>query len=234
MGKIKDLNGQKFGRLTVKSLLPERNKNGSALWRCVCDCGTETIVMGGHLSSGHTKSCNCLSRELASLINTSHGMSNSNIYKIWEGIKYRATKPSCKSYDNYGGRGVGLCDRWFNSFELFFEDMGYPPDSSMTIERIDNNKGYEPGNCEWDTRKQQARNRRSNINYKIMGRMLCLLDACEMFGQKYHVVYPRIKSGWSPVCALIFPSFSNGGPNANERYLSEYAKHRQEICRLKY
>lgn len=158
-----DITGQRFGRLVVIKIAGQ-DKWRSKLWECLCDCGATTIVKGESLKAGSTQSCGCLRKERVLKAITKHGMSATLIYHLWQTMHSRCENPNCIGYKNYGGRGIKVCDRWFK-FENFFEDMGKKPEG-LSLERINNNKGYSPDNCKWATRIEQSHNSRIQKNNK--------------------------------------------------------------------
>ena len=154
----KDLTGQRFGRLTVLEPLPGERRTR---WRCVCDCGRETVVGSGHhLTSGNTKSCGCLHRDSARERHLVHGGKGSRLYNIWKNARQRCRNPRATDFKIYGGRGVTICTEW-DSFAAFREwslNNGYRDD--LTLDRIDPDGDYCPENCRWTTWKEQRLNQR--------------------------------------------------------------------------
>ena len=196
MGRYKDISCQKFGRLTA--LYRIHNIKGYTKWLCVCECGKFTESNISNLLRGRICSCGCLQKEMARKANVKHCKSNTHLYYVWRSIKYRCYNKNTKAFKNYGARGIAVCDEWLHDFQAFYEwSMSHGYNDTLTIDRIDNNGDYEPSNCRWITMKQQARNRRTNVNYTINGETHCVMDWCKILGLNYKTVYARIKRGWS-------------------------------------
>ena len=184
-----DLTGQKFGRLTVVSHAG-RDKHGNAKWNCVCDCGAERTVIGSSLRSGGSLSCGCWQRDLARSRAgqaTKHGMHSTPTYYSWTNMLTRCNNPNFRQYQNYGGRGIKVCERWLE-FANFLEDMGERPEGT-TLDRIDNDGNYEPGNCRWATQEEQLYNRTSTVTWQ--GKTL--LEWHKETGMNYYTMYSRLK-----------------------------------------
>lgn len=189
-GLTADITGERFGRLVVLERAGT-NDRGASLWRCRCDCGNEKVTRGFVLRQGRCRSCGCLQDEQRRAKRKTDVGSESTEYNTWEGMKARCLNPDSEAYADYGGRGIAVCARWL-SFENFLADMGKRP-NGRSLDRIDNNGNYEPGNCRWATRREQANNKRSNHLVSINGRSMSLMSSCRELGLSYIVTRRRLE-----------------------------------------
>lgn len=212
--RFQNLTGRVFGRLTVIRL---DRIEGGAWWLCKCECGMELAVRAGNLKQ-KTRSCGCAKfRKCRQGIarRKNHGLSQSAEHVIWASMMQRCLDERSKSYERYGGRGIKVCDRWL-MFDNFLADMGPRPSSEYSIDRINNDGDYEPGNCRWATRMEQACNTRRNRILEFNGESLTLAEWERRLGSKKNVLARRLDGlGWSVEKALTTPirpmkSFTRG------------------------
>ena len=189
------LDGRRFGRLLVCYDL-EDNRFGNRQVLCRCDCLNYQVVLASSLTCGRTTSCGCLLKKNKSV--------NPREYRIWSGIKQRCLNCGNRQWPEYGGRGIGICERWLHSFEAFLEDMG-PAPANHSIDRINNDGSYEPGNCRWATDKQQCRNHRRNRLLTINGQTKTVVEWSECSGVNAAALYQRVYAGW-PEHRLLEPA----------------------------
>lgn len=202
MAKAIRMVGMRFGRLVVVSNAG-RSPNGQYRWICQCDCGQTTKpIDGSNLRRGVIKSCGCFRRELSvfrgSLLNKSHGMCATRIYKTWSSMKSRCYNANIPNFERYGGRGITVCDEWLNSFEAFYEwamANGYA--DNLTIDRIDVNGNYCPENCRWVTIADQNRNKRNTTNIEINGKSQTISQWAKESGIPKTTLFYRYKHGCS-------------------------------------
>ena len=194
-----DLTGQRYSRLIVEGAAGRRR--GARMWVCRCDCGTRLDVSTHSLVSDRRRSCGCLQREVTGNRSRTHGLSRTPEHKVWDDMKARCFNPNATGYGDYGGRGITVCERWANSFENFYEDMGMRP-PGHSLDRIDVNGHYEPSNCRWATSAQQRRNTRVTRYVTVDGVRASLAEHCERLGKKYGTVRWRLDAGWDVASAF--------------------------------
>lgn len=202
-----DLTGQKFGRWTV--LFLGNHRGHLRYWRCRCECGTEKEIYAGSLKDGRSLSCGCLSIEKLKVIKATHGHTRgyktTPEYRAWRHMNTRCYNPNCPMFYRYGGRGIQVCDRWRDSFEVFLADVGPRPSPNHSINRIDNDGNYEKGNVCWTTNQEQCRNRSSNHFITANGVSRSLTEWSELTGIGGPTIRKRLKLGWPPERAVSEP-----------------------------
>ena len=187
-----NLTGQTFGRLVV--LDRSHRANGQSWkWRCRCECGRTVTVQGSILKAGLTRACQSCANAAS---NTTHGLSDTPLYRRWQAMKARCGNPNNKHFANYGGRGIAVCERWATSFENFAADMGPTFDPSLELDRVDVNAGYCPDNCRWADRVTQQRNRRDSHLLTHNGRTLTVVEWAGELGVKPNTLYTRLRRDW--------------------------------------
>lgn len=191
-----NITNQKFGRLTVIKRYGSSEKRKEATWLCKCDCGNIIHVTSYHLRHGHTRSCGCLLREVTIKRNIVHNLRYTSAYSSWRNMRHRCLNKDHKHYSYYGGRGITVCKRW-EKYENFYADMGERP-AGMTLDRIDNSKGYCPSNCRWVSRREQSNNMRNNHRLEYKGENLTIAEWSRKIGISYGALWHRLKRrGWS-------------------------------------
>jgi hypothetical protein len=208
--KLIDRVGIKYGMLTVVKRAENKSlKDTNARWHCVCDCGNETISYGIDLAKGKSTNCGCVRNantgKRVKEMMTTHGMSKTRYYRNWASMMNRCYRKENWNYPNYGGRGITVSEEW-HKFENFVNDMGLP-EKGMTLDRIDNNKGYSKENCRWATRKTQAGNRRNGRKFTLNGMTLTLAEWSEIIGISYYTLYDRYSRGL-PVEKILSPKLA--------------------------
>ena len=199
-----DITGQRFGRYTVVRRV-ENDKRGKSQWLCKCDCGVYKVVGGQTLKNGTTQSCGCLHKDNLKEQKTTHGLYKTRIYRIYYDIKMRCYNPNNDRYNHYGGRGITVCDEWqeFIPFYDWAMANGYKDD--LTIDRIDNDKGYSPDNCRWITNKEQQNNKRNNHLITYNGKTQTLQQWADEKNIKFNTIIGRLDRGYSIEEALTKP-----------------------------
>ncbi|MEK3993708.1 hypothetical protein MKY29_03050 [Psychrobacillus sp. FSL K6-2365] len=200
MAEFKDLTGQTFGKLTVMKFSRDvkSGKRFRKYWECICECGKTNEIRTDSLTSGKVTSCGCLKNEqdqINLIKNHRHKMSGTRLYGIWQKMKDRCYNSNLRSYEDYGARGIKICDEWLvpDNFIDWALANGYK--NYLTIDRIDNNGNYEPTNCRWSTSKVQARNRRSNIEVEYLGKKMTMIEVAEKSSISYRALIARYRRG---------------------------------------
>lgn len=196
-----DIAGQRFARLLVLSYSHTDGKR--SVWNCACDCGAKVKARGNSLRRGHAKSCGCLTKDIKSKLSTKHGLSRSPEYFIYGKLRQRCLNSKATGFEHYGGRGI---ENRYSDFHAFLQDVGKRPTPKHTLDRIDNNGHYEPGNCRWATRKAQSNNRRTCKFIEYRGITMTIEQWAPFAAVSRTTLDARLKSGWSIDRALSDPA----------------------------
>lgn len=202
MSSIHDLTGRRFGRLVVVER-SRNNSSGRAMWLCRCDCGGTTIVSGSNLLCGHCRSCGCLARK--------HGRARKErLYNIWVGMRQRCRDKNCRSYPNYGDRGIYVCKEWddYPTFRAWAMSNGYSDE--LSIDRINPDGGYSSDNCRWQSCKAQNNNKTNNRVFTIKGKTMTMSEWADAAGVNYKTVKTRVERGWGIEDALMKKPMRHG------------------------
>lgn len=202
----KDLTSQVFGKLTVLEFAGHRGTGAKrrVMWRCRCGCGSECEVSAKHLRGGSTRSCGCLANG-----NPTHGATRTPEFAAWQSMLHRCRNPNNRFYSHYGARGIRVCERWTEAFENFLADMGPRPAAGMSLDRINNDGNYEPGNCRWATSATQGANKRNNRRLEFNGETLTLSQWSRRTGLAKNTIRNRLGAGW-PLQEALTRGFSQG------------------------
>jgi hypothetical protein len=200
--------GAVFGRWTVSREVA-RGSHGRRRHECHCSCGRVAVVSQDNLVSGVSTSCGCRRVEVTRARQTKHGESHRTAeHRIWKGLVRRCTKSSDHAFRHYGGRGITVCERWRSDYRAFLADVGRRPAETAELDRIDNDRGYEPGNVRWTDRRTQTRNTRANRRLTIDGITLCVSEWAERSGVSASAIFWRLDAGWSAERAVFSKSMS--------------------------
>lgn len=195
--------GDRFGRLTALTRAAYLEGSRSMRWRFRCDCGTEKVIRVAHVTRGLIVSCGCHRTEMV----RTHGKTHTPEHAVWGAMVQRCRNPNNANYANYGKRGIVVCERW-SDFANFLSDMGERPFPGATLDRIDNDGGYSPGNCRWTTMKVQGRNNRRNKTVPYKGRQITIAEAAEIAGTDPSTMWRRVEAQWPEDRMFSAPALS--------------------------
>ncbi len=226
MAEIKDLTGQRFGKLVCIKVHPHRCNSGRVKWECRCDCGNEPVVFACNLARGNSKSCGCETKA------KTHGKSSTRLYKVWSSMKHRCGNSDNPYFHNYGGKGVSVCQEWMD-YEVFYQwaiKSGYK--KGLTIERADNSKNYCPDNCSWIPKGDQSNNTSRCKVIEFNGMSMNMKQWSDYLGIPYHIIQSRVRYGWSSIDAITQPKVTGNRRHARlitvsgkTMNISEWARH---------
>lgn len=202
MANFRDLTGMTFGRLTAVEI-HGRTPAGALVWQCSCACGGSHTASSQSLVDGKVKSCGCWKASHPAY-NRTHNMKSHPLYLVWSAMLNRCRNPNVRGYENYGGRGIKVCYRW-HDFSAFYADMGERPPGGYSIERINNDGDYEPGNCRWATRREQGSNKRNSRYIEAGGESLPLAEWARRLGCSSAAILARIAAGMREADAVTLP-----------------------------
>lgn len=205
MRRMMDLTDRKFNMLTAIRPV-SRTAAGNVVWECICDCGNKSTAQGSMLKNGSIRSCGCQIVPGVKKANTTHGMRYKRLYRTWINMKSRCLNNKHKSYSDYGGRGISVCEEWIISFQAFMEwalSNGYK--DTLTIERIDTNGNYVSSNCRWATTKEQGSNKRNIRFLVIKGESRSISEWAELSGISKSTIRSRLQIGLKGESLLLSP-----------------------------
>ena len=192
MSRVKDITGQRFGRLQVVKIVG-KDKRHNLLYECICDCGNTTVTNGTLLRAGKTRSCGCLAKN--NFDRTTHGLSHTPLYGVWRTMKTRCYDRNSNHYKNYGARGIVICDEWKNNFKAFYDwSMANGYAKGLTIDRMNVDGNYEPENCRWVTQREQCNNKTTNRYITYKGQTKTIHEFADEYGIKYTTLWARINT----------------------------------------